>query len=180
VALLGTTTSAASAEPSATTRWFGDASSATGNSLSQNECDVNGDELNDLVVGAWFWDKAPNSNVGAAYVLFGDPEVSGGDLQTPGDVGAARIDGPPEAGATVAFSVGCLGDVDADGYDDVGVGYYGEEKVYVVLGAEDFGAVDLGLLGERGYEVRGSTDPAYDSNVGFSMSPVGDYDDDGI
>jgi hypothetical protein len=181
--LIGVTASVAAAEPSAITRWYGDASSATGNSISQTECNVNGDEYDDLIVGAWFWDRGSVSNLGAAYVLFGGPEVQGGDLQNPSDYGAARIDGAVNdegEGDTSAFSVACLGDVNDDGLDDIGVSQYISEKVFVVLGAAEFGAVDLSLLGERGYEVHGSTDPAYDYNVGFSMSPVGDYDDDGI
>jgi uncharacterized Zn-binding protein involved in type VI secretion len=183
VALMASTTSIAAAEPSAITRWYGDASSATGNSISQDECDVNGDDFNDLVVGAWFWDRGSVSNLGAAYVLFGGPEVQGGDLQNPSEYGAARIDGAVNdegEGDTSAFSVACLGDVNADGLDDIGVSQYISEKIFVVLGAAEFGAVDLSLLGERGYEVHGSTEAAFDYNVGFSMSPVGDYDDDGI
>jgi hypothetical protein len=169
---------ASAAEPSATLRYYGDASSATGAALGQGACDVNGDDYDDVVVGAWFWDKAPNSNIGAAYVLFGSEDVHGGDLNTPGAQGAARIDGPSTANAFVGFAVGCLGDVNDDGIDDLGISYYIAERAYVVLGAEDFGSIDLSNLGERGYEVRG--DPAGAANVGFSLSGVGDFNNDGI
>jgi hypothetical protein len=180
VALVASTSTLAAAEPSATTRWYGDASSATGAALGQGVCDVDADGYDDLVVGAWFWDKAPTNNIGATYVLFGDAAVSGGDLQSPGDAGAARIDGPSVANAFTGFSVACLGDVNDDGFDDVGISHYTAEKVYVVLGAEEFGSLDLTNIGERGYEVQGDETNTLDYNVGFSMSPVGDYDDDGI
>jgi hypothetical protein len=180
VLLAGAVPAVAGAEPSAVVRWYGDTSSATGNALSQGRCDVDGDGTDDLIVGAWFWDKAPTSNIGAAYVLFGGEAVDGGDLNVPGEVGAARIDGPSVANAFVGFSVGCLGDVDGDGIDDLGISYYTEERIFVVLGAEEFGSIDLTNLGDRGYEVRGDITDVLNYNVGYSLSGVGDYNDDGL
>jgi Ca2+-binding RTX toxin-like protein len=177
---LAMTAPAAAAEPAAELRWFGDSSSATGAALGHGACDVNGDGFDDAVVGAWFWDKAPNDNVGAAYVLFGSAEVEGGDLNVPSAAGAARIDGPAAANSFVGFSVGCLGDVNGDDIDDIAISHYVEEKAFVVLGAEQFGSIDLGQLGERGFEIRGSTDAAYDYNVGTSVAGVGDLNDDGL
>ncbi|MBL8775961.1 MAG: FG-GAP repeat protein [Acidimicrobiales bacterium] len=171
---------AGASEPSATVRWFGDTSSATGAALAQGACDVDADGYDDAVVGAWFWDKAPNNNVGAAYVLFGGPQVAGGDLNDPVAAGAARIDGPSTANAFVGFSVACLGDVNGDDIDDLAISYYVQERVFVVLGAEEFGDVDLANLGERGFQVLGDPTDALDYNVGFSMAPVGDHDDDGL
>ena len=179
ILVAATSAQALAAGPSKQLRWYGDASSATGNALGQGSCDVNGDGYDDAVVGAWFWDKAAANNVGATYVLFGGEEIKGGDLQSPAAAGAARIDGP-EAGATVAFSVACIGDVNGDEIDDLAISYYGEEKIYVVLGDEDFGSIDLALLGDRGFEIKGGTDPSYDYNVGFSMAPAGDVNDDGL
>jgi hypothetical protein len=169
---------AAAAEPTDLLRYYGDTSSATGNALGQGSCDLNGDGYDDAVVGAWFWDKAPNNNVGAAYVLFGGPQVNGGDLNVPADAGAARIDGPASAGAFVGFSVACAGDVNGDGIDDMALSYYTQEKAYVVLGAEEFGSVDLSALGERGFEVKG--DLAFAYNVGNNVAGAGDVNGDGL
>jgi hypothetical protein len=180
VALTAPAAAAASPEPHRLLRYWGDASSATGAALGAGECDLNGDGFDDAVVGAWFWDKAPNSNVGAAYVLFGGAEIAGGDLETPAEADAVRIDGPGTDGAFTGFSVACAGDVNGDGIDDLALSYYVAEKAYIVLGAEDFGSVDLGNLGDRGYEIRGDATEALDYNVGFSMAPAGDVNDDGF
>ncbi|MBN8865944.1 MAG: FG-GAP repeat protein, partial [Solirubrobacterales bacterium] len=169
---------ASTAAPTELVRYHGDGSSATGAALANAErCDVNGDGLDDAVVGAWFWDKAPLSNIGAAYVIPGTDSAKGGSLNNPAAAGAVRIDGPQIANAFVGFAVGCLGDVNGDGFDDIGISYYTAQKAYVVFGAEDFTAVDLGLLGSRGFEVRGNSGSG---NVGYSLAPVGDLDGDGL
>jgi len=169
---------AASAAPTELLRYYGDGSSATGAALGNAEkCDVNGDGFDDAVVGAWFWDKAPLANVGAAYVILGSENPQGGSLNNPAAAHAVRIDGPAVANAFVGFAVGCLGDVNGDGFDDVGISHYTAQKAYVVFGAEDFTPVDLGLLGSRGFEVRGNSSSG---NVGFSLAPVGDLDGDGL
>jgi hypothetical protein len=177
-ATAGLSAQASAAEPTELVRWHGDTSSATGNALGQGACDLNGDGRDDAVVGAWFWDKAPNNNTGAAYVLFGGERASGGDLNTPASAGAVRIDGPAVANAFVGFSTACVGDVNGDGIDDMGISYYTQEKAYVVLGAEEFGSVDLGLLGDRGFEIEGDLDFSY--NVGNSMAGAGDVNGDGL
>ena len=166
--------------PAALLRYVGDPSSATGNSVSNGDCDVNGDDFNDAVVGAWFWDKAPTNNIGAAYVLFGGKGVAGGDLSDPADVGAVRIDGPSVASASVGFSVGCLGDVNGDGYDDLGVGDYLENRAIVIFGAANFTPLSLDAIGDRGFVVREPFTSSSDrSNLSFSMAKVGDINDDG-
>ncbi|MFC5010537.1 Ig-like domain repeat protein [Nocardioides plantarum] len=168
---------AAALGPTELLRWQGDVSSATGNALATGRCDVDGDDRADLVVGAWFWDKAPLTNVGATYVILGADDVHGASLSSPSAAGAVRIDGPAVASATTAFAVGCLGDVNGDGFDDLGISYYVAQKAYVVLGSEDFDGLDLDSLGDRGYVVDGGADAG---NLSFSFAPVGDVDDDGL
>lgn len=163
------------AQPTTVT-WTGEASSGTGAALASGACDVNADGYDDVVAGAWFWDKAPNNNVGGAYVLLGSSAPTGGDLSDPAAAGAVRIDGPAAANALTGFSVGCLGDVNADGYDDIALSYYTQQKVVVVLGAADFGPVSLDNLGDRGFTV--TSTPG--GNFGYSVAGIGDVNDDGF
>ncbi|MCU1369985.1 MAG: hypothetical protein JWO77_1179, partial [Ilumatobacteraceae bacterium] len=163
--------------PAELLRYVGDPSSATGNALANGPCDVNGDGDDDLVVGAWFWDKAPTANIGAAYVLIGGAGVRGASLADPAEAGAVRIDGPATASSTVGFAVACIGDVNGDGRDDIAISHYTDQKTFVVFGAEDFTGLTLDSLGDRGFTVKGG--PA-SGNVGFSMAPVGDLNADGL
>jgi len=170
-------TTVAPGTPTDLVRYFGDGSSATGAAMGNGACDVNHDGFDDVVVGAWFWDKAPLDNIGAAYVLLGGDNVRGGSLNDPASAGAVRIDGPNTKGAFVGFSVGCLGDVNGDGFDDIGISYYDNQQIYVVLGAKDFTSVNLDALGDRGFVVKGAV--GVSGNFGYSLSAVGDVNHDG-
>lgn len=163
--------------PAEVIRYVGDTSSATGAALSSGACDINGDGFDDVVVGAWFWDKAPTNNIGAAYVLFGGESINGGLLANPSAVNAVRIDGPAKANAFVGFSVGCLGDVNGDGLDDIGISYYTDQKTFVVFGAEEFTGLTLDSIGDRGFVVAG--DSTF-GNLGYSLARVGDLNGDGL
>ncbi|HEU5152941.1 MAG TPA: DUF4214 domain-containing protein [Iamia sp.] len=163
--------------PAALLRYTGDPSSATGAALGSGACDVDGDGYADVVVGAWFWDKGATGNIGASYVILGGPDVDGASLADPAEAGAVRIDGPATANAFTGFAVGCLGDVNGDGLDDIAISHYTAQKAYVVFGAEDFTGVTLDSIGDRGFTVTGG--PA-SGNVGYSLNAVGDLDDDGL
>ena len=163
--------------PAELLRFTGDPSSATGAALANGECDVNGDGADDLVVGAWFWDKAPTSNIGATYVLLGGDGVHGASLADPADAGAVRIDGPATASAFTGFAVACVGDVNGDDLDDIAISHYTAQKTYVVFGAEDFTGLALDSIGDRGFSIVGGPTSG---NVGYSMAPVGDLNADGL
>lgn len=170
------------------TRWTSESGGNLGYASSRTSCDVNGDEYADTVSGDWFWDKSPNSNVGAAYVLLGTADPAGGPAGSGADAGIVRIDGPTGANNTFAgMSVSCLGDINGDGLDDIAIGSNRVQKVWVVLGAEDFTSVDLGSLGTRGFLVTSSVaaaqntaNPVVSRNFGYWVSGLGDVNHDGF
>lgn len=173
----GAQSAVAADDPASQIFWRGEASSATGSSMSSSPCDVDGDERDDIVVGSWFWDKAPDSNVGGAYVLLGADDPQGGDLADPAGAGAVRIDGPRRSGAVTGFSTSCLGDIDGDGYDDIALSEYSGQRVHVVYGAASFTPVTLDSLGSRGFVVQA---PDGSGNFGYSVAAAGDVDGDGL
>ena len=96
--------------------------------------DVNGDDLDDLLIGA-YGDDDNGSNAGAAYLVLGGVsgplDLSAADAKLRGDGGSDY------AGRAVAGG----GDVNDDGLGDLLVGAYGEDSggsaagaVYVILG----------------------------------------------
>ena len=167
-------------EPESLVRWFGDASSATGAAVAHGACDVDDDGFADVIAGAWFWDKAGvANNTGAVYVLRGGPDVAGGDLSNPAQARAIRIEGPPVANRFLGFSVGCAGDVNGDGIDDLLIGDYVAEQAWIVFGSSTFGPLDLGALGTAGYRVH-LDDADASWNLGYAVTGVGDVNGDGL
>jgi len=104
--------------------------------------DVNGDGLDDVIVGAYGANPAGDVS-GRAYVVFGRTETSRVGL---GDVmygdGGFALDGEQE-GDYSAFAVGGAGDVNGDGLSDVIDGAFGNDaqggdsgRIYVVFGGD--------------------------------------------
>ena len=166
--------------------WAGRSVSAAG--------DVNGDGIDDLIVGAPFNDDG--SGPGAAYVVFGKDVDTEGGFATPvnlADVAAGtggfKIEGEgalDEAG----WSVSSLGDINDDGFADLIVGaprngsdYAG--AAYVVFGkdvdTEGGLATPVNLAdvaaGTGGFKILGE---AAIDRAGWSVSSAGDVNDDGF
>ena len=144
--------------------------------------DVNGDGIDDLVIGAPRYDAGQQTNTGAAWVVFG---TGTGDSAS-GSVAAAqgfRIDGAAPfdtAGAAVAG----VGDVDGDGLDDVLVGApladVGAAKdagaAYVVLGRAATDPVSLAAPGSAAVVVLGT---GRNDRFGSSVAGLPDANGDG-
>jgi len=139
--------------------------------------DVNGDGLQDFIVGA---PTASGQPFGTAYVVFGDKSKRGPNLD-PLHARGFRITGAqPAFGAAVAGA----GDVNGDGLADVAVGAGGaghndrpgSGSVYVVFGASNTDPVNADALGKRGFRVDG---PAVSAEAGRSVDGAGDVNKDG-
>ena len=139
--------------------------------------DVNGDGIDDLIVGAPY-----AGYPGQSYVVFGSNSefLSPLDLSTLDGTNGFVINGS-DSGAS-GESVSGAGDVNGDGFDDVIIGApgFGHGESYVVFGNDSgFSAsLDLRALdGSNGFVINGID---YGDRSGTSVSSAGDVNGDGI
>ena len=155
--------------------------------------DINGDGIDDMIVGARYGDDG-GTNAGEAYVIFGKTGTTRTslDLTTlePSDGFIIRGDQPYDR---VGRSVSAAGDINGDGIDDLIVGlpnasgdFLFEGKSYVIFGSRSsFGVMSQGrqildlelLTVSQGLIIRGD---AEGDQAGFSVSGAGDVNGDGI
>ena len=147
--------------------------------------DVNGDGVNDILIGARYADSAGQGSRGAAYVVFGKPsgqsfgaEV---DLSALNGTNGFRLDGS-ENYAQAGRSVSGAGDINGDGFDDLIVGAErGNEtgSAFVVFGGSVIGgggSLDLtSLNGANGFRAYDLDDNA---RIGNALSAGGDINGD--
>lgn len=147
--------------------------------------DINGDGIDDLIVGAPFADPNSNSEAGESYVLFGSSAgfSSSFDLSTLNGLNGFVIDGV-NSFDRAGRAVNAAGDVNGDGIEDLVVGAYRAAgsigKSYVIFGATSgfSDRLDLSTLnGTNGFVING-----IDANdlSGRSVSSAGDFNGDDI
>lgn len=147
--------------------------------------DVNGDGMDDIIVGAFAADANGNES-GRSYVVFGKADTAAVELSdiTAGNGGFA-LNGEIESDNS-GFSVSRAGDVNGDGMDDIVVGASGSDasageagRTYVVFGKADTAAVQLGDIqdGPGGFVVDGEA--ALDQS-GRAVAAGGDINGDGL
>ncbi len=144
--------------------------------------DVNGDGIDDLIIGAQGFQ-------GSSYVVFGDenPFSSPFELSSLDGSDGFVINGVGDRGNS-GFSVSSAGDINGDGVDDLIIGAprnspndnYRSGSSYVVLGSRDgFDAsLELSSLdGTNGFTLHGAGARQY---AGQSVSGGGDFNGDGL
>jgi hypothetical protein len=155
--------------------------------------DVNGDGLDDVIVGALYADTNDdvNQDAGESYVVFGAPDVGG-----EGFVDLARLDGRngfvlrgASAREESGWQASGAGDINADGVDDIVIGAAraspggrtGAGAAYVVYGGPEVGgngAVELsGLDGDNGFVIHGIDE---EDEAGLAATRAEDVNADGI
>ncbi|MBL8385558.1 MAG: FG-GAP repeat protein, partial [Burkholderiales bacterium] len=145
--------------------------------------DVNGDGLDDIIVGAYSM-----GGTGASYVVFGTVSGLGAslDLSALDGTRGFRLSGAA-AGEQSGMSVAGAGDINADGYDDLIVGARGADlngnnsgASYVVFGKASGHVPDLNLSaldGSNGFQLLGTTAGDY---AGRAVRGAGDVNGDGF
>jgi hypothetical protein len=161
-----------------------DAGDTSGFSVS-GAGDINGDGLNDLIIGAPAADRDGRDNVGAAYVIFGQNGGFAGqiDLSTLNGRNGFAIYGM-EVDDLLGTAVSGGMDVNGDRLDDLFISAVGSNNdkgtTYVVFGDRiGFPAVlDLeDLHPNQGYGIRGTQ---ANGRAGTAVSDAGDVNGDGI
>jgi hypothetical protein len=151
--------------------------------------DINGDGVDDLIIGARGVDLNGN-NSGSAYLVFGrstsgfEPVIS---LSALDGSSGFRVDGVA-AGDASGLAVSAAGDINHDGIDDLMIGAWGTDTTasnagssYVVFGRSASGfnsAISLSSLnGSNGFRLDGVG--SFD-RAGVAVAAAGDINGDGI
>lgn len=172
-----------------------DAQSRSGLAVS-SAGDVNGDGIDDILIGAPFASRG-QTNTGEAYVVFGRDTATSGAFAASVDISALdgtdgfALHGDQRSGFA-GYAVANAGDINGDGIDDIAVGAYGGDpggadyagQSFVVFGRDtasegDFSAsLSLSALdGSDGFVFNGLDD---DDRSAFAVASAGDVNGDGI
>jgi hypothetical protein len=152
--------------------------------------DVNGDNIDDIIISAFRGDPNGNNNAGEVYIVFGR------DTGFPPTLELSQLNGlngftitGAEAGDLLGFSISSAGDINNDGLDDIIIGAAfadrnGFETVgeaYVIFGGFEFpNTINVSnLVGVNGFTLQDST-LGLGSRLGNAVNNLGDINGDGI
>ncbi|NEQ69558.1 MAG: hypothetical protein F6K21_29525 [Symploca sp. SIO2D2] len=151
--------------------------------------DINGDGIDDLIIGEWFGDPNRNDDARQSYVVFGSSNGFNAsfDLSSLDGSNGFILNGitADQNSTRSRISVSSAGDINNDGIDDLIIGapvdgYNSAGQGYVVFGSSNgFSAsLDLSSLdGTNGFILDGIV---IDRDSDISVSSAGDINDDGI
>lgn len=143
--------------------------------------DVNGDGLDDIIVGAQNADLNLKTNNGGAYVIYGKTNLSSVELSSLSGSAGFVISGAADgdnAGEAVSGNI----DFNGDGLDDIIVGALNANgssgSAYVIFGKKSSGNIDLSNFtsGLHGFSLHGL---AANDLFGDAVSGIGDINNDG-
>jgi hypothetical protein len=153
--------------------------------------DINGDGIDDLLIGAPHAYASSSDNAGSTYVIFGKSGATRSDIDLSALAAADgfRIDGAYYYDYS-GWSVSSAGDINGDGIDDLLIGAKGAYayasstddagSTYVIFGKSGATRSDIdlsALAAADGFKIEGAYDRDYS---GWSVSSAGDVNGDGI
>jgi hypothetical protein len=160
--------------------------SAAGESLgfgADSAGDFNGDGVSDLLLSAPGRFGDPGDKPTHTYLLYGDPSGSQTsiDLSKLGAGEGIMFSGRSDNFFSSRGSVASLGDINADGLDDIMIGAPNEDSggnAYVVFGGSGAIQTDLTKLnGANGFKI---DNQLTNGDLGYTVSAAGDFNGDGI
>ncbi|NJN88613.1 MAG: cadherin-like domain-containing protein [Leptolyngbyaceae cyanobacterium SL_7_1] len=165
-----------------------DTADRSGTSVS-SAGDINGDGIDDLIIGAVGGDPAGKNGAGESYVVFGSTGLGLGgilNLSTLNGSNGFVINGVEDDDAS-GISVSNAGDVNGDGFDDLIIGAFEADangnseagRAFVVFGSATVGVggrLNLASLdGSNGFAINGIDK---EDLAGFAVSGLGDVNGD--